>query len=103
MQLLAAVATLLCLWPCVSASASASTRTSTARARIYRSHQHSLRSTRARSQDGVSWAQLPACTEEMVEMVTKVTSYGLQLSGDMSKQIEIPADPVPEGGACQPL
>jgi len=48
-------------------------------------------------QDGVSWAQLPACTEEMVEMVTKVTSYGLQLSGDMSKQIEIPADPVPEG------
>jgi len=48
-------------------------------------------------QDGVSWSQLPGVTPEMSESVAKVSSHGLQLSGDISTSLEIPADPIPEG------
>jgi len=47
-------------------------------------------------QDGVSWAQLPPVTEEMMFNVAKVTTHGLMLSGDPSTQLQIPADPAPE-------
>eukprot|EP00322_Chrysochromulina_rotalis_P007307 CAMPEP_0115845772 /NCGR_PEP_ID=MMETSP0287-20121206/9526_1 /TAXON_ID=412157 /ORGANISM="Chrysochromulina rotalis, Strain UIO044" /LENGTH=271 /DNA_ID=CAMNT_0003299559 /DNA_START=36 /DNA_END=851 /DNA_ORIENTATION=+ len=47
--------------------------------------------------DGVTWSQLPAMTAEMAEAVAKVSTFGLQLSGDISAALEIPADPVPEG------
>lgn len=56
----------------------------------------------SRSQDGVSWSQLPGVTPEMSESVAKVSTHGLQLSGDISTSLEIPADPIPEGGASPP-
>lgn len=48
-------------------------------------------------QDGVSWAQLPPVTAEIKELVDKASSYGLQLSGDISSSIEVPAEALPEG------
>jgi len=48
-------------------------------------------------QDGVSWAQLPSVTDEMSALVAKVSTHGLQLSGDISTSIEVAADPLPEG------
>jgi len=48
-------------------------------------------------QDGVSWSQLPVVTALMSENVAKVTTHGLLLSGDISKELPIPPDPVPEG------
>jgi len=47
-------------------------------------------------QDGVSWAQLPAVTEEMVMDCGKIPTPGPLLSGDASKEIELPPEPVPE-------
>jgi len=47
-------------------------------------------------QDGVSWAQLPLVTPEMVDNCGKVAA-GKPLSGDISAIIELPAEPVPEG------
>jgi len=47
--------------------------------------------------DGVSWSQLPVVTEEMMANVAKVSSHGLLLSGEISTQLQLPADPLPEG------
>jgi len=47
-------------------------------------------------QDGVSWAQLPLVTDEMVALCGKLPA-GKPLSGDVSKIDELPPDPVPEG------
>jgi len=47
--------------------------------------------------DGVSWAQLPAVTDEMIADVASVTTHGLLLSGDISTQIQLPVPPLPEG------
>ena len=48
-----------------------------------------------RSQDGVSWAQLPAVTEDMMIDCGKLEA-NKQLSGDISKEYELPAEPLPE-------
>jgi len=48
-------------------------------------------------QDGVSWAQLPAVTPEMVADCAKIDEPGKGLSGDVSKLSTLPAEPVPEG------
>jgi len=47
-------------------------------------------------QDGVSWAQLPAVTDEMIADVAKVTLPGRCLSGDIAKTLELPPEPAPE-------
>jgi len=47
-------------------------------------------------QDGVSWAQLPAVTAEMSANCAKIATPGPLLSGDPSKEIELPPAPVPE-------
>jgi len=47
-------------------------------------------------QDGVSWAQLPAVTVEMMADVAKLPTPGPMLSGDPSKELKLPPEPVPE-------
>lgn len=51
-------------------------------------------------QDGVSWAQLPAVTEEMIVDCGKINSVeqlsGGALTGDIAKVYTLPAEPLPE-------
>ena len=51
---------------------------------------------RARSQDGVSWAQLPDVTEEMLADCAKIATPGPLLSGNPSKVLTLPPEPLPE-------
>ena len=51
-----------------------------------------------RSQDGVSWAQLPSPTAEDMANCMKLPAT-LMLSGDVSAKTPLPAEPVAEGGA----
>jgi len=46
--------------------------------------------------DGVSWAQMPAPTDEDKALVAKIP-LGMPFVGDMSFVYELPVDPVPEG------
>jgi radial spoke head protein 9 len=46
----------------------------------------------ARSQDAVSWAQLPPVTKEMKSDCAKLSVPGGMLSGDPAKVIDLPAD-----------
>ena len=48
-------------------------------------------------QDGVTWAQLPAVTPEMMADAEKIAAPGLLLSGDPSKETKLPPEPAPEG------
>jgi len=47
-------------------------------------------------QDGVSWAQLPAVTPEMMSDAASIAAPGLMLSGDPAKEYKLPPPPVPE-------
>jgi hypothetical protein len=47
-------------------------------------------------QDGVSWAQLPAVTAEMMSDVAKIAQPGLLLSGDPAALTTLPPEPPPE-------
>lgn len=46
--------------------------------------------------DGVSWAELPTVTDEIVDLVSQASPHGLMLSGDISTAIELPPDEVPD-------
>lgn len=53
-------------------------------------------------QDAVSWAQLPAVTDEMLSDCAKIATPGILLSGDPGKEFELKADPVPEDSEEEP-
>lgn len=49
-----------------------------------------------RSQDGVSWAQLPPVTAEMIADCAKIPTPGPLLSGNPSAELKLPPDAPPE-------